>query len=250
VTATADSTRKERERDYHNRAFSEGTRSPVAKYYEVTRASREAYHREIESRARGARVLEVGCGPGSSAFRLARAGARVTGIDISDVAIGQCTAKALAEGIDAEFRVMDAERLEFAPGTFDVVCGTGILHHLDLDRAFAEVARVLRPAGCGVFIEPMGHNLAINLYRRLTPSLRTADEHPLRAADRRTFCVVEARFFHLSSLAAFPFARAPGFGAALAALDRADRALFRAIPFLRRYAWVVVLRLAQRAASS
>lgn len=42
------------------------------------------------------------------------------------------------------FRLMDAEALEFPPDTFDLICGTGILHHLDLDAAYGQIARSLR----------------------------------------------------------------------------------------------------------
>jgi SAM-dependent methyltransferase len=72
------------------------------------------------------------------------------------------------------FLVMDAESLGFDEGSFDVVVGSGILHHLALRQS-----RVLRPDGCAVFVDPLGHNIFIRLYRKLTPSMRTADEHPL-----------------------------------------------------------------------
>jgi SAM-dependent methyltransferase len=249
VTAVDSAERNARERDYHNKAFAEGTRSPVAKYYSVVRASRDHFNARIEALAPGARALEYGCGPGSSAFRIAAKGAQVTGIDISDVAIAQCVAKARADHVDAHFEVMDAEKLTFPAASFDLVCGTGILHHLDLERAFGQIARTLRADGTAVFIEPLGHNPAINAYRRLTPSLRTVDEHPFVMRDfdvaRRHFGKVELRFFHLTSLACFPLQRMPGFRAVLAAFDAVDGALFGALPFLRRYAWVVVISLGE-----
>src|SRR3546814_4334755 len=48
-------------------------------------------------------------------------------------------------------------------------------------------SRVLRPGGRAVFIEPLGLNPAIELYRRFTPSARTPDEHPLLRRDFRRF---------------------------------------------------------------
>ena len=97
------------------------------------------------------------------------------------MAIEQAIEHARAEGLEDRltFRVMDAEQLEFADDSFNLVCGSGVLHHLDLNRAYAEVARVLEPTGIGVFEEPLGHNPAINAYRRRTPEMRTVDEHPL-----------------------------------------------------------------------
>ena len=59
-------------------------------------------------------------------------------------------------GVRPLYLAMNPEHLDFGDGAFDVVCGTGILHRLDLGRALAEVARVLRPSGSAVFVEPLG----------------------------------------------------------------------------------------------
>ena len=64
------------------------------------------------------------------------------------------------------FLVMDAESMKFEDKTFDVVYGSGILHHLNIDKAYRELARVLKPDGVAIFIEPLGHNPLINLYRK------------------------------------------------------------------------------------
>ena len=70
------------------------------------------------------------------AFFMAAHGARVTGIDISPVAVEQGRSRAAAEQVSDQvtFEVMDAESLQFPDGTFDLVCGSGVLHHLDLTR--------------------------------------------------------------------------------------------------------------------
>jgi ubiquinone/menaquinone biosynthesis C-methylase UbiE len=247
--------RYDREREFHDKEFSEGARRVVDKFYSVTRASRGAYEAYLASHAAGKRVLEYGCGQGSHAFFLAERGAEVTGIDISGEAIRQSRERAEREGVEnVEFRVMNAEELEFEDGSFDLVCGTGIIHHLALDRAFAEIARVLGESGSAVFSEPLGHNPLINLYRRLTPTLRTRDEHPLRMADldvaRRHFRTVEPHFFHLQSLAAVPFRHTRAFPPLVDALEASDRVLFRTLPFTRRFAWQVVLVLAEPALSA
>jgi len=241
--------RLEREREFHDRAFAEDVRAPAKRFYAVTGSLFAWYERTLAAHASGSRALEYGCGPGSRAFHLARNGARVVGIDISPVAIEQATERGRAEGLAdrLEFRVMDAEALEFQDEEFDLVCGSGILHHLDLARSFAELARVLKPEGVGVFTEPLGHNPAINAYRNRTPALRTVDEHPLRMGDfelaRRSFEDVETRFFTLTSLAAIPLRRRAGFERVVGGLDAFDRLLFRALPPLRRYAWMVGITL-------
>lgn len=243
------SSRQQRERDFHNESFAEGKRARAAKFYAIDRPSQLAYAGHIHRRPGGQDVLEYGCGCGSAAFELAAAGAQVTGIDISDVAIDLATRRASELGLAERLRfcVMDAERLEFDSATFDLVCGSSILHHLQLDRAYAEIARVLRPGGRGVFVEALGHNALINLYRRRTPELRTVDEHPLRASElklaERYFSHASFEYFHLTSLAAVPLRGERVFPVVAGALERADQALFRWIPYLRRHAWMAVLRL-------
>ncbi|HWV85852.1 MAG TPA: class I SAM-dependent methyltransferase [Capillimicrobium sp.] len=238
-------TRLDRERAFHDRAFSEQTRAEVRRFYSVTGALRAWYEAELTRRAPGAEALEYGCGPGSAAYLLADRGAVVTGIDLSPVAIDLARREGERRWLEnrLDFQVMDAEHLDFADDSFDVVCGSGIIHHLDLERAYSEIARVLHPRGAAVFIEPMGHNPLINAYRNRTPQLRTVDEHPLRMADlklaKRWFGSVETRFFTLTSLAAVPLRERSIFGGLVRALDRVDAGLFRVLPPLRRQAWMV-----------
>lgn len=244
--------RLSREQEFHDRAFAEDTRSSVGRFYAVARSSQRFYEAQLRRRCAEATVLEYGCGQGSSAYELAGAGARsVLGIDISPVAIEQARERAERAGCadGTRFAVMDAEHLDAGDDTFDLCCGTAILHHLDLDRAFAELARTLRPGGSALFYEPLGHNPAINLYRRLTPELRTEDEHPLHREDLdragQWFGRVEERYFHMTALAAAGvYGHAP-FHPLLAGLEHVDRALFRLLPVARRWAWVVVLSLSE-----
>jgi SAM-dependent methyltransferase len=243
--------RVEREREFHDRAFADDVRAPAKRFYSVTRALSRWYGEELNLSPANGRALEYGCGRGSRAFDLARRGTSVCGIDISRVAIEQATERGRAEGLEdrLEFRVMDAEQLEFSDESFDLVCGSGILHHLNLERAYSEIARVLKPSGMAVFDEPLGHNPAINAYRRRTPELRTVDEHPLLMRDltlaERFFGDVTTRFFTLTALVAVPLRDRQGFAPLLNFLDRLDAALFRAIPALRRNAWMVGMTLRQ-----
>jgi ubiquinone/menaquinone biosynthesis C-methylase UbiE len=236
--------RYEREREFHNQ---ENERwNAVEKFYATAAGARSRYKELLLGGAtEGSKVLEYGCGEGGYAFDLAGRGSSVTGIDISEVRIEH--ARARADGLPGlSFEVMNAERLEFRDDTFDVICGAAILHHLDLDRALAEVARTLRGSGEALFLEPLGHNPFINLYRRLTPAYRTPDEHPLLMRDLRLmsryFGSVQADYFHLTVLLASPLSRSRGGRTTARALDRVDDVLLR-MPFLRRFAWLVVLTL-------
>jgi ubiquinone/menaquinone biosynthesis C-methylase UbiE len=96
------------------------------------------------------RVLEVGCGTGFFLLNLAQSGhvGEAHATDISAGMVQQCVANGARLGIDVHGRVADAESLPYADNSFDLVLGHAVLHHLpDLDAAFAELHRVLRPGG-------------------------------------------------------------------------------------------------------
>jgi ubiquinone/menaquinone biosynthesis C-methylase UbiE len=242
--------RIQREKEFHDACFEEQTRqrADVERFYKSANSSKAFYKGYLSAHCPGKRVLEYGCGADGYSIFLARLGACVTAIDISDVAIQVSRQRAISEGQGAiDYRVMDAEKLEFEDNIFDVVCGTAILHHLDFPRALGQIARVLKPNGSAVFIECLGHNPLINLYRRLTPHLRSPDEHPLRMGDLRRakqqFESVDLRFFHLLSIAAIPFYRFPGSRVRTWLLDSVDTALCRVFPPLRRFCWAVAIVL-------
>jgi SAM-dependent methyltransferase len=99
-------------------------------------------------RWRGKRVLEVGAGIGTDARQLIRAGALYTGINV-DRGSAEATARALrAFGLPGVSLQRDATSLDFPDGSFDVVYSFGVLQHIpQVERAVAEIARVLRPGG-------------------------------------------------------------------------------------------------------
>lgn len=236
-----------REQAFHNERFGAAeARKQDAFYFAVT-AGAECYKRRVQEAAAGRDVLEYGCACGLNSVSLAAKARSIVGIDISDVAIGQARAAAAASGVsNATFHVDNAERLSFQDGSFDVVFGSGILHHLDFDAAIFELRRVLRPGGRAIFWEPLGHNAAINLYRRLTPHARTADEHPLLRSDfdliRRRFGSCEVAHFGLCTLASIPF-RGRALGRSLRRLgEGVDRHLLR-LPVLRWQAWYALMDL-------
>jgi SAM-dependent methyltransferase len=237
-----------REKQFHEHRYGENSRQVVSKYYTISGKRLEFYEHYLASRSPERRVLEYGCGQGSHAFSLAENGAQVTAIDLSETAIEQARETARLKDLGINFRVMNAEALDFEDGTFDIICGTAIIHHLALRKAFFEITRTLRPAGFAIFMEPLGHNPLINLYRKLSPRLRTEDEHPLKLEDfelaRLFFREVDVYYFHLLSLLAVPFRETRFFSNMLQILHGVDQVLFRYVPFARKYAWysVVILR--------
>ncbi len=96
----------------------------------------------------GERVLDVACGAGQIAIPVARAGARVTGIDIATNSIEQARARAQAEGLDVQFDEGDAEELPYEDASFDLVVSLiGAMFAPRPERVASELVRVCRPGG-------------------------------------------------------------------------------------------------------
>lgn len=96
----------------------------------------------------GEKWLDVGCGPGAVAMRAARAGADVTGVDLSDVMVDTAGRRARAEGLDISYDVGDAEQLPYENASFDVVSSSvGFFLAPDHEAVARELARVVRPGG-------------------------------------------------------------------------------------------------------
>jgi SAM-dependent methyltransferase len=239
------SDRAQREADFHDHRYGTNSRQRLDSLY-TDLASGAWYRSRVESIAAGSDVLEYGCGQGSAALWLAT-DRQVAAIDISPVAVEQMGQRARELGLTVDVRVADAEHLPFADDSFDAVVGSGILHHLELQAAWPEITRVLRPGGRAIFSEPLGHNPFLRVFRRLTPSARTPDEHPLLdtdIADAATrFERFDARYFELLSMGASVVTRVPKLGPALAsALRGADRRLLDGpTTWVHKHAWTVVL---------
>jgi SAM-dependent methyltransferase len=136
-------------------------------------------------------ALEIGSGTGYFSLNLIQLGMieRLVATDISPGMLAMLTETAGDLGLDVRTQACDAERLPFADGSFDLVFGHAVLHHLpELDIALAEQRRVLRPGGriafCG---EPSryGDRIAAvpkHAARLVAPLWRLA----LRAPARRT----------------------------------------------------------------
>jgi SAM-dependent methyltransferase len=100
------------------------------------------------------RSLEIGAGTGYFSLNLLQAGVvgEATCTDISPGMVNTLSRNAERLGLTVRAARADAEALPFADGSFDLVLGHAVLHHLpNLRRAFAEFHRVLRPGGRIVF---------------------------------------------------------------------------------------------------
>ncbi|MFI5913107.1 class I SAM-dependent methyltransferase [Dactylosporangium sp. NPDC051541] len=111
---------------------------------------------ELLGDVRGRGVLDLGCGEGHVSRRLARAGARVVGVDPTARLVELARGAEAAEPLGIRYELGRAERLDgFGDGTFAAVCAVLVLHHTDpLDAALGEVRRVLRAGGALVAVVP------------------------------------------------------------------------------------------------
>jgi ubiquinone/menaquinone biosynthesis C-methylase UbiE len=96
----------------------------------------------------GTRFLDVACGTGGVALRAARAGADVTGIDISADQLAKARGAAETEGLSIRFDEGDCQELPYADAEFDAVASAfGAIFAPDHERTAAELARVCRRGG-------------------------------------------------------------------------------------------------------
>lgn len=198
----------------------------------------------------GKRVLEYGCGNyGDLSIKLARGGADVVAVDLSLESLRSTRSVLNRASLPVRVMKIDCEFLCFAEETFDLVVGRAILHHLDFPRALGEIRRVLKKGGRGIFIEPLGMNPLINLYRKLTPQNHTPDEHPLKTSDFRTLSLLFKEVVHeefnllpLGVLALARFFRNKTQPAKIIKhLQTLDTVLFRYFPVLKPYSWTTVI---------
>jgi SAM-dependent methyltransferase len=200
----------ERERDFHDGWASSVSTGQVAvkAAFESLAAPENRFLLSLMGDLRGRRVLDLGSGLGESATYFALLGAHVTATDISPGMCELARQTARAHGVEIDAIATPVEKLDVPAGSYDVVYGANLLHHVqDVEGALAAVFRALKPGGRCFFWDPLAYNPAINVYRRLASGVRTEDEHPLTfeivSQLRRRFVDVGHREFWLSTLTLF-----------------------------------------------
>lgn len=119
-------------------------------YQNVTETLTDIHERVIEQLgpAPGDRWLDLACGTGAMAERACAAGANVTGLDLAPDLIETANERADELGLEIEYVVGDAERMEFEDASFDKVSSTcGIMFTPDHEASARELARVTAPGG-------------------------------------------------------------------------------------------------------
>jgi len=203
----------------------------------------------------GKKVLYYGSGVNlKPTIRFIEKGATVYMIDISPKSVEYLSVRIKELNLENKIipKVMDCETLTFDENYFDVVYGRAILHHLDLAKALSEIKRVLKPNGLSVFIEPLGMNPFINLYRKFTPNRRTPDEkafdkQDLEIISRSGFSNIKRKNFTLFCIIGIVLnsvLKLPGsLLISYKPLKKVDELMLSIIPSLGKFCWNTVLML-------
>ena len=107
----------------------------------------------------GKKVLDIGCGGGILSESMAQRGAEVTGIDLSEKALGVARLHLLERGNRVDYRTISAEALaEQAPGTYDVVTCMEMLEHVPSPASIVSACSTLVKPGGHVFFSTLNRN--------------------------------------------------------------------------------------------
>lgn len=165
------------------------------RFYELVEEHRYTKEWHIPSAAEfanaaGLKVLEIGCGLGTDGAQFAKAGADYTGVDLTEAAVELARKRFELFNLPGKFQTADAESLEFADDSFDLVYSHGVLHHTpDTARAVKEIHRVLRPRGRAVIMlyhrDSYNYRVNISVLRRVGARLLKS-ESGIRLVQRIT----------------------------------------------------------------
>ena len=238
-----------REKDFHNKLQSKKKGRFENIFYKSIYNINEDFFSFLKQKVKGSDVLDYGCGIGTFVEKIINFKPnKIHGIDISEVSINKARTKAKDLKINVDFSVDNCEKTKFENNSFDIVYGTGILHHLQFNKCLNEIHRILKPNGSIVFVEPLGTNPLINLYRKLTPNSRSEDEHPLLNKDfdyiKGKFSSMKIKYYGFLTLIFFPFYRDPAESKTFKLLSKLDQILFK-FNFFKLLAWSVLITAAK-----
>ena len=117
------------------------------------------------------RVLEIGCGIGYLTGELSRTGASISAIDISPDLVK--IAKENIKAPNVTFKIDNAYNTTFLNNEFDLIVGSSVLHHLDIDKALSEFYRILKDDGVIIFTEPNMLNPQIFIQKNIKLIIQT-----------------------------------------------------------------------------
>ena len=194
---------------------------------------------------RGKKVLDFGCGMGEESMYLAKLGAHVTAIDISEVGIDLTRKRSEFNKLPVRALVTDCLHSGLPGGTFDAVHCLGVLHHIGLEKGLVETHRMLKPGGRMVLAEHVSVSPVVEALRTRFGSEKTSDDEgpvpltellhlPVKIGFRVDAVSHFAIFYRLRS-------RVPVFGNVF--FQKVDYALVNHVPGMKALAGCTVLAL-------
>lgn len=213
---------------------------------------------------KGKRVLELGCGAGEASVYLAKQGAQVTATDLSSEMLFVVEKVAKKHGVSVTTKQSTSDRINSEDQAYDVVYAANLLHHVNIEETLREVRRILKKGGKFVCWDPLAHNPAINVYRKLATNVRTDDEHPLTMSDLKLFQKYFSKtethmtwFFTLWLFIKFYFIERidpnqerywkkiliehKRLSKTYSLLEKLDKIFLNIFPFMKRYCWNVTV---------
>ncbi len=194
--------------------------------------------------------LDYGCGTGVKHHEFAKGTNHIVGIDVSSKSIEIGNKIAQEKKLNAEYFVMDCEKMNFNDNYFDAIFDYGTFSSLDTQKALPEIIRVMKPNAAIFAIETFGHNPITNLKRWINvlrgKRTKWAANHIMKKKDwdliSTKFQFSEFYYFGFFVIFLGPVARfCPDF--ILKFFEAADKLFFSFKP-LKKYAFktVVVLK--------
>ncbi len=247
-----------REKDWHNLLYKDGKNAENSIRSSIVKLHIGAFYvkKRFEKlqNVKNIKVLDIGCGRGTErAKKFFFNNCEYTGIDISENCIKANNEDALKENLNIKYFVEDANKLTSLKNKqFDLVIITATLHHLNIDSSLKAIKSVLKTKGGRVIMfEPMGTNPIINIFRNLTPNMRTPDEHPLLKDDlikiKSYFRKTYFEFHSLTSLLTIPlgFLKSKKFLTFSQKLSYflgfLDKYFFCKIPIVKLLSWNIII---------
>ena len=234
-----------RERQFHDdlQSQSEGRKQNI--FYKALSAMFKDFNNILNKNIKDKKILDFGCGIGSITEKVSLySPSQIVGIDISEVSINKAKNNAKKKGLNIQYSVDNCEKSKLESNSFDLIYGSAILHHLNLHSCLKEINRLLKKDGMMVFMEPLGTNPLINLYRKFTPNDRSQDEHPFIKKDfelmKNVYSKVDVEYYGFLTLIFFIFYRNPEKSFFFKFLNSIDKLLFK-ISIFKKLAWSVLI---------
>jgi ubiquinone/menaquinone biosynthesis C-methylase UbiE len=152
----------------------------------------------------GVTALELGCGTGVFLEKVARSGATIHGLDLSEDLLVKARSR-MAGTANVTLDRGNAEAMPYPDAHFDAVYGSSVLHHLDLAAALREIFRVLKPGGRLVFAEPNLLNPQVALMFKFPPVKERFGVSADEMAFTRFRAKAELEQAGFTGIAIFPF---------------------------------------------